>query len=155
MAEPMEERNNQKTKPLFDNAFLEQIRRQMLKFATLQLSDSHLAEDVVQEALVGALKNARSFGGRSALKSWVFAILKNKIADALRHSIESLMPAVCCGKKTKNRTLPICSMKEVFGQEVNIRPLGRALTSHYVKANFGVCLKLVWRIYPAIRRAYL
>lgn len=89
MAEPMEERNkhsiNTQTKPLFDDEFLEQIRRQMLKFATLQLSDAHLAEDVVQEALVGALKNARSFGGRSSLKSWVFAILKNKIADALRH----------------------------------------------------------------------
>ncbi len=89
MAEPMEDRNkhsiNTQTKSLFDDEFLEQIRRQMLKFATLQLSDSHLAEDVVQEALVGALKNAHSFGGRSALKSWVFAILKNKIADALRH----------------------------------------------------------------------
>lgn len=71
----MEEHNDQKTKSLFDDAFLEQIRRQMLKFATLQLSDAHLAEDVVQEALVGALKNARSFGGRAALKSWVFAIL--------------------------------------------------------------------------------
>lgn len=89
MAEYMEERNehsiNTQTKSLFDDEFLEQIRRQMLKFATLQLSDAHLAEDVVQEALVGALKNARSFGGRAALKSWVFAILKNKIADALRH----------------------------------------------------------------------
>ena len=85
MAEPMEARTNQKAEPLFDDEFLEQIRRQMLKFATLQLSDAHLAEDVVQEALVGALKNARSFGGRSSLKSWVFAILKNKIADALRH----------------------------------------------------------------------
>lgn len=89
MAEYMEERNehsiNTQTKSLFDDEFLEQIRRQMLKFATLQLSDAHLAEDVVQEALVGALKNARSFGGRAALKSWVFAILKNKIADALRY----------------------------------------------------------------------
>ena len=59
MAEYMEEHNDQKTKSLFDDAFLEQIRRQMLKFATLQLSDAHLAEDVVQEALVGALKNGR------------------------------------------------------------------------------------------------
>lgn len=56
----------------------------MLKFATLQLSDAYLAEDAVQEALIGALKNATSFGGRAALKTWVFAILKNKIADVLR-----------------------------------------------------------------------
>ena len=70
---------------LADAAFLEDIRRQMIKFATLQLGDGHLAEDAVQEALIGALKNASSFGGRAALKTWIFAILKNKIADTLRH----------------------------------------------------------------------
>lgn len=69
---------------LSDTAFLESLRRQMIKFATLQLSDASLAEDAVQEALIGALKNAKSFGGRAALKTWVFAILKNKIADVLR-----------------------------------------------------------------------
>lgn len=72
------------TSILSDTAFLNDLRRQMLKFATLQLSNSHLAEDAVQEALVGALKNAKSFTGRAALKTWVFAILKNKIADVLR-----------------------------------------------------------------------
>jgi RNA polymerase sigma-70 factor (TIGR02943 family) len=69
---------------LEDPSFIEDLRAQMLKFAILQLSNMSLAEDVVQEALVGALKNARSFGGRAALKTWVFAILKNKISDALR-----------------------------------------------------------------------
>ncbi|WP_237058944.1 RNA polymerase factor sigma-70 [Microbulbifer sediminum] len=69
---------------LADPVYLEELRHQMQRFATLQLGDPHLAEDAVQEALVGALKNARSFGGRSALKTWVFAILKNKIADVLR-----------------------------------------------------------------------
>src|SRR3990167_63763 len=78
------ESSPQRTSLLSDNEFLEALRRQMLKFATMQLSDSHLAEDAVQEALIGALKNAKSFGGRAALKTWVFAILKNKIADALR-----------------------------------------------------------------------
>lgn len=69
---------------LRDPVFLQDLRRQMLKFATLQLGDGHLAEDAVQEALVGALKNADSFGGNAALKTWVFGILKNKIADILR-----------------------------------------------------------------------
>lgn len=69
---------------LADPAFLETIRQQMLRFATLQLSDPSLAEDAVQEALIGALNNVKSFGGRSAIKTWVFAILKNKIADVLR-----------------------------------------------------------------------
>jgi RNA polymerase sigma-70 factor (ECF subfamily) len=71
---------------LQDEAFLVELRRQMLKFAVLQLGDRHQAEDAVQEALAGALKNAASFSGQAALKTWVLAILKNKIADILRHN---------------------------------------------------------------------
>ncbi|MCR8921877.1 RNA polymerase factor sigma-70 [Dasania sp. GY-MA-18] len=69
---------------LADPVYINELRVLMLKFATLQLNDEALAEDAVQEALMGALKNAASFNRRSALKTWVFAILKNKIADALR-----------------------------------------------------------------------
>lgn len=69
---------------LWDMAFIEDLRRQMLKFATLQMNDRDMAEDAVQDALAAALKNAGSFGGRSALKTWVFAILKNKIIDIIR-----------------------------------------------------------------------
>ena len=63
---------------------LASLRTDMLKFARLQLDDPHLAEDAVQEALVGALRNAHSFTRSSSLKTWVFAILKYKIADILR-----------------------------------------------------------------------
>lgn len=61
-----------------DDAAIEEIRREMVKFAHLQLRDAALAEDAVQEALVAALANARDFARRSALKTWVFAILRNK-----------------------------------------------------------------------------
>jgi RNA polymerase sigma factor (sigma-70 family) len=67
-----------------DPLFLEEVRRQMLQFAVQQLGDSSLAEDVVQDALVGALRNQKSFKGRAALRSWMFAILKNKIVDSIR-----------------------------------------------------------------------
>lgn len=69
---------------LADVEFLTGLRQQMLRFATLQLNDSTVAEDAVQEALIGALRNVQSFGGRAAMKTWVFAILRNKIADVLR-----------------------------------------------------------------------
>ena len=69
---------------LQDASYIEALRQQMLAFANLQISDTHLAEDAVQEALIGAFKKADSFAGRSAFKTWVFAILKNKIADVLR-----------------------------------------------------------------------
>lgn len=66
------------------NADLESIREKMLKFAELQLKDKSVAEDMVQEAFVSALKNLSSFKRQSALKTWMFAILKNKIIDYLR-----------------------------------------------------------------------
>lgn len=69
---------------MHDHAFIAALRVQMLKFATLQLVDVHLAEDAVQEALISAFKHVDSFAGQSAFKTWVFAILKNKIVDQLR-----------------------------------------------------------------------
>jgi RNA polymerase sigma-70 factor (ECF subfamily) len=75
---------------LYDAEFVANLREQMHRFATLQLSDAHLAEDAVQEALVGALKNLKSFGGRAAFKNWVFAILKHKIADILRSKMRTV-----------------------------------------------------------------
>jgi len=67
-----------------DDRYLMELRQQMLRFAQLQLSDRSAAEDAVQEALAGALKNAQSFAGASAFKTWVFAILKHKITDHFR-----------------------------------------------------------------------
>lgn len=69
---------------LIDDGYLKEIRRDMIKFAHLQLRDEAQAEDVVQEALVAALDNTREFAGRSAVKTWIFAILKNKIVDLIR-----------------------------------------------------------------------
>ena len=69
---------------LIDEQFLAATRRDMIKFAHLQLRDAAQAEDVVQEALAAALDNARGFAGRAALKTWIFAILKNKIVDLIR-----------------------------------------------------------------------
>ncbi|WP_284118493.1 RNA polymerase factor sigma-70 [Acinetobacter seifertii] len=69
---------------LHNPAFLQDLRHQMIKFAFLQLSSLPQAEDVVQEALTSAFQNLDSFKGRAAFKTWVFAILKNKIIDVVR-----------------------------------------------------------------------
>ncbi|MDA4983424.1 RNA polymerase factor sigma-70 [Acinetobacter seifertii] len=69
---------------LHNSAFLQDLRQQMIKFAFLQLSSLPQAEDVVQEALTSAFQNLDSFKGQAAFKTWVFAILKNKIIDVVR-----------------------------------------------------------------------
>ncbi|PKO39673.1 MAG: RNA polymerase subunit sigma [Betaproteobacteria bacterium HGW-Betaproteobacteria-6] len=74
---------------LIDDVYLDEIRREMIKFAHLQLRDEAQAEDVVQEALVAALDNTKEFAGRSAVKTWIFAILKNKIVDLIRLQVRT------------------------------------------------------------------
>ena len=59
-------------------------RGYLLRVAALQLRDSELAEDVVQETLLAALQGASGFSGRSSLKTWLTGILKHKIVDAIR-----------------------------------------------------------------------
>ena len=69
-----------------DPADLVSIRSDMLRFAALQLGNREAAEDMVQEAMEAALRHLHGFTGQSSLKTWVFAILKNKIIDHLRQS---------------------------------------------------------------------
>jgi len=75
---------------LIDDADLDGIRRDMIRFAHLQLRDKALAEDAVQEALLAALDNAKGFSGRAAFKTWVFAILKHKIVDLIRRQSRTI-----------------------------------------------------------------
>lgn len=59
-------------------------RTDLVRFAALSLRDEALAEDVVQEAMMAALRSLEGFGGRSSLKTWLYAIVKRKVLDALR-----------------------------------------------------------------------
>lgn len=63
---------------------LEQLRVDLLRFATFQLRDAALAEDVVQETLLAVLDDRSPYSGKSAYKTWVVGILKNKIVDVIR-----------------------------------------------------------------------
>ena len=66
---------------------LSEFRREMLRFAVLQLRDQASAEDAVQEAMLAALQGADRFGERAKLKTWVFSILRNKIVDIIRRRV--------------------------------------------------------------------
>lgn len=73
--------------PDADDDFQRQIaalRPTLLRFAQLQLREPATAEDAVQETLLAALSTERRFEGRSELRTWLIAILRNKIIDHLR-----------------------------------------------------------------------
>ena len=75
-----------KAGPGIDAAELIALRTMMLRFAQLQLRNRETAEDMVQEAIEVALRNPAAFSGQSSLKTWVFAILKNRIIDHVRQA---------------------------------------------------------------------
>jgi RNA polymerase sigma-70 factor (ECF subfamily) len=56
----------------------------LFRYALMRLRDATKAEDAVQETFLAALKGGKSFAGRSAEKSWLVGILKNKISDYYR-----------------------------------------------------------------------
>jgi RNA polymerase sigma-70 factor (ECF subfamily) len=60
------------------------LRRDMLRFAKLQLRDVATAEDAVQEALSAAYATRGRFAGRAQVKTWIFSILRHKIIDQIR-----------------------------------------------------------------------
>ncbi len=59
-------------------------RAYLVRFAQRKLRDQSLAEDAVQDVFEAVLSGRATFEGRSALRSWLTAILKHKIVDGLR-----------------------------------------------------------------------
>ncbi len=66
--------------------WLEEHGDVLYRFALSRLRDRTLAEDVVQETLLGVLKNVKDFEGRAEVRTWLIGIMRNKIADHLRRT---------------------------------------------------------------------
>ena len=78
--------------PAFQNGFTPTVgwaemvahRSYLVRFAKARLRDPLLAEDVVHDVFEAVLSGRAVFAGRAALRSWLTAVLKNKIVDAMR-----------------------------------------------------------------------
>ena len=53
-------------------------------YALSRIGDPSIAEDLVQETFLAGLRAQEGFEGRSSVRTWLVAILKNKIVDSLR-----------------------------------------------------------------------
>jgi len=56
----------------------------LYQYALPRVKDSEIAEDLVQDTFLSALKGLNGFKGEASEKSWLFTILKNKIIDFYR-----------------------------------------------------------------------
>lgn len=59
-------------------------RDYLVRFAQRKLHDPALAEDAVHDVFEAVLSGRATFEGRAALRSWLTAILKNKVVDVIR-----------------------------------------------------------------------
>jgi len=59
-------------------------------FAVSRINDTEQARDLVQETFLAALQNTASFAGKSSERTWLTAILKNKIIDVYRKKSSGL-----------------------------------------------------------------
>lgn len=59
-------------------------RGYLVNFARRRLLDPALAEDLVHDVFEAVVTGRAVFGGRSALRSWLVAVLKHKIVDLVR-----------------------------------------------------------------------
>ena len=53
-------------------------------FATARVRDRAIAQDLVQETFLAAIRASHGFAGRSTERAWLFGILRNKLADHYR-----------------------------------------------------------------------
>lgn len=53
----------------------------MFRYALLHVGDETAAEDLVQDALLAAMKAREDFAGRSTVRTWLIGILRHKILD--------------------------------------------------------------------------
>lgn len=61
----------------------------LYRFALARLRDPHLAEDVVQETFLAAIKSP-NFSKQSAPRTWLTGILKHKIIDIMRKNMREI-----------------------------------------------------------------
>ena len=56
----------------------------LLRYALVRLQDREIAEDIVQETFLAALRAREKFQARSSVRTWLVGILKHKILDHFR-----------------------------------------------------------------------
>src|SRR5437879_5440227 len=64
--------------------WVEQHGDSLYRFAIQRVRDPEAAADLVQETFLGAIRARDTFSGGSSVRTWLVAILRNKIADRLR-----------------------------------------------------------------------
>lgn len=80
----------QNTRQLDPDNWVDAYGDALFGFALARVKKSEVAEDLVQETYLAALRSRRSFKGMSSEKTWLFGILKHKVFDHFVRSKKTL-----------------------------------------------------------------
>lgn len=58
----------------------------LYRFIRMRCDDDATARDVVHDAMLAVWRSAGRFGGKSSVRTWIFAIARNKLVDRVRRS---------------------------------------------------------------------
>jgi len=58
----------------------------LYRYALFRLNEPAVAEDIVQETLLGAIRAQKNFSGAASERTWLLGIMKHKIVDHIRKS---------------------------------------------------------------------
>jgi RNA polymerase sigma-70 factor (ECF subfamily) len=82
--------SNQTSVGLDPHTWVKAYADYLYAFAITRVNDEDLAKDLVQETFLAALQRAAGFEGKSSERTWLTAILKNKIIDVYRKKSSGL-----------------------------------------------------------------
>ncbi len=68
------------------NTWLDSYGDYLYRYALFRLNEPAVAEDIVQETLLGAIKAQKSYSGAASERTWLVGIMKHKIVDHIRKS---------------------------------------------------------------------
>jgi RNA polymerase sigma-70 factor (ECF subfamily) len=86
MTTTVDVRANSETRPALSCDWVEAHADYLFNFAVGQVRDGGVAEDIVQETFLAAVKAHGTFSGQSSERTWLVGILRHKIYDYLRKS---------------------------------------------------------------------
>jgi RNA polymerase sigma-70 factor (ECF subfamily) len=86
MADAVEEQRKKDTS-VRPESWLEDHGDYLYRFAYVRLNDRSVAEDVVQETLLAAMKAKDRYDGSAPIRYWLRGILKHKIVDHIRKAV--------------------------------------------------------------------
>ena len=75
---------NSECKPALSSDWVDAHADYLFNFALGQVRDSGVAEDLVQETFLAAVRARETFSGQSSERTWLVGILRHKIYDHLR-----------------------------------------------------------------------